>query len=318
MFRRPLTFVLLALAAVSGLQASEIAPGVDLLPGRFVRGEQPDGNTVLLRGETGLIVVDTGRHTEHTQAIVDYAKQAKLPIAAIVNTHWHLDHISGNAMLRRVFPGVRIYASDALAAAQRGFLATYRAQLADAVAKTSDAAQRASWEAEMARIDAGAQLAPDEVVTASGERRIAGRALDLRLTDHAVTAADLWLRDEKSRVVVAGDLVTLPVPLFDTACPAHWQEALGQLANADFDVLVPGHGALMDRKRFATYRKAFDHLLSCAASKQEKGACIDGWMQDASGLLTGEDPAWVRSMLDYYLDKSLRGDAAHRAELCGN
>ena len=64
-----------ALACVCSRTVSgdtELAPGVDLLPGRFVKGTQPDGNTVILRGRTGLVVVDTGRHPEHTQGVIDF------------------------------------------------------------------------------------------------------------------------------------------------------------------------------------------------------------------------------------------------------
>jgi glyoxylase-like metal-dependent hydrolase (beta-lactamase superfamily II) len=314
---RTASVMLLGLAMAGRLSAGEIAPGVELLPGRFVPGEQPDGNTVVFRTESGLVVVDTGRHPEHTQAIIDLAARLKLPVVAVVNTHWHLDHVAGNPALRRAFPGAKVFASNAIFEAQKGFLASYRAQLADAIGKSTDKEQQASWLAEVARIDAGPLLAPDEVVTTSGRRTIAGRTFDVELTDHAVTAADLWLFDPASGVLVAGDLVTLPVPLLDTACPAHWLAALGRLSKVDFRILVPGHGAPMRREQLETYRTAFEHLLGCAASKQEKAVCVDGWLHDAAALLAGEDPKWVRSLLDYYMDSSLRGDATRNARLCG-
>jgi len=317
MRRRNGRIALALLFAAASASATELAPGVELLPGKFVRGPQPDGNTVVFRGTGGLIAVDTGRHAEHTQQIVDFAAAAGLPLAAVVNTHWHLDHIAGNAPLREAFPGLKIYASDALPAALKGFLATYRSQLVDVIAKTDDAAKKATWQAELARVEAGDRLAPDVVVNRSGEWSIAGRELELQRTDHAVTAADVWIFDPATRILVSGDLVTLPVPLMDTACAPHWQAALGELAKKDFVRLVPGHGPPLDRRQFETYRTAFDHLVACAASSQEKSACIDGWMHDAAELVASEDPAWVRSILDYYVDSNLRGEAGHRAGLCG-
>jgi glyoxylase-like metal-dependent hydrolase (beta-lactamase superfamily II) len=310
----------LALACVGSRTVSgdtELAPGVDLLPGRFVKGTQPDGNTVILRGRTGLVVVDTGRHPEHTQGVIDFANAAHLPVVAIVNSHWHLDHLGGNAMLRKAFPDVRVYASAAFADARKGFLARYRAQLEDMVRKTPDSAAQKPWLAEIALIDAGDALAPDEIVATSGERTLAGRRLRLELEDHAVTAGDLWVFDKATRVLVAGDLVTLPVPFLDTACPERWKAALDRLAKTDFVLLVPGHGAPMHRHQFEVYRKAFDGLLKRAASDQPKPSCIAGWMHDAGPLLAGEDPAFVRSLLDYYVDNSLRGDASRRTTLCG-
>src|SRR4051812_27690148 len=101
-----------ALLLVTAL-ATHIAKDVDLIPGRFVPGSQPDGNTIVFNATRGLIVIDTGRHPDHTNAILDFAKQRKRPVAAVVNTHWHLDHIGGNPVVRRAYPGVRIYASSA-------------------------------------------------------------------------------------------------------------------------------------------------------------------------------------------------------------
>jgi glyoxylase-like metal-dependent hydrolase (beta-lactamase superfamily II) len=304
-----------AAATLSVALPTRLAPGVDLLPGRFVPNVQPDGNTVVLRAPKGLIVVDTGRHPEHTQAILDLAARGRARVAAVVNTHWHLDHVGGNPMLRKRYPEARVYASGALAGALKGFLADYRAQLQAMIDKTADARAQEPWRAELAIIDSGPALGPDEVVAASGERTIAGRRLKLGLESHAVTAGDVWLFDPGTRVLAAGDLVTLPVPFFDTACPSGWQAALGNLDAIDFALLVPGHGAPMERKQFETYRSAFDRLLSCAASQREREECIAGWVRDAATLLTTEDPAFVRSLTGYYVDQ-LRADPARLARLC--
>lgn len=318
------TLSALLLAAACALTAggaahatTPVAPGVTLVPGAFVPGRQPDGNSVIIRAPDGLIVIDSGRHPAHAQQIIDYAIASKLPIRAVINSHWHLDHVGGNPMLRRAYPGLRVHAGAAIEDAMRGFLADYRAQLQAGLDKTGgDAAAQAPLRAELALIDAGKALYPDVAVTASGTRRIAGRTLDLHLQRDAVTAGDVWVFDPATRLLVAGDLVTLPVPFLDTACPERWKAALNDLAAVDFAVLVPGHGAPMDRAAFASYRIAFGHLLACAASAAPKSACIDGWSRDAAPLLTDADPQFVRALLDYYMDTSLRADAAHTAKLC--
>lgn len=295
----------------------ELAPGVHLLPGRFVPGEQPDGNTVVWAAPAGLVVVDSGRHRAHTQAIVDFARAAKLPVAAVVNTHWHLDHLGGNAMLRREYPGLRVLASDAFPGALGGFLARYREYLEGAVAKAGPEGA-ASERAELALLDAAPALAPDEVVAASGPRRIAGRELVLTLERHAVTAGDLWLLDRESGVLAAGDLVTLPVPFLDTACPERWRAALDRLAAAEFGRLVPGHGPPLDRAGLDRYRRAFGALLDCAASERPKESCAEGWIGDLGPLLPAAEQAFARQLLDYYIETALRGAPAARAGLCGD
>ncbi len=312
--------MLAALAAAPAAPAVRaLAHGVHWLPGTFVAGTQPDGNTLILDGKDGLIVFDTGRHAQHAQQIIDYAKQRAMPVAVVVNSHWHLDHVGGNARIRAAYPGVRVYASRAIEDAMHGFLAEYRGQLQAMLAKPGgDAAARSSYRDELALIDAGAALYPDEAVTGSGPRSLAGRSLRIGLERNAVTAGDVWLFDPASRVLAAGDLVTLPAPLLDTACAARWKAALADLDRVDFDRLFPGHGAPMPRAGFTVYRRAFDRLLACAATAQPKQVCVDGWMRDAASLIPVHDRDLARSLLDYYLDSNLRGDATRTKALCAS
>ena len=314
MIRVALVAAVALLAAAS--PAVQIAPGIHLLPGAFVPGSQPDGNTIVLEAPDGLIVVDTGRHARHVQAIADFAANAKKPVKAIVNTHWHLDHVGGNAVLRDRFPGLRVYASGALHDARSGFLANYRAQLEEVVAKTTDAAALEGFRAELRLIDEGARLEPDEVIAKPGRRAIAGLPLEVGLETYAVTAGDVWLFEPKSRVLLAGDLVTLPVPFLDTACPPRWQDALDRLALIDFERLVPGHGEPMTRAAFDTYRGAFTRLLACGRSDRPKESCISGWLADAQALVPEGERGFTRALMDYYVGV-LRADPAKTAKLCG-
>ncbi|HET6899841.1 MAG TPA: MBL fold metallo-hydrolase, partial [Vicinamibacteria bacterium] len=303
--------------ATAAVAAIDVAPGTSLLRGRFVLTEQPDGNTTILRAPQGLIVVDTGRHAAHTQRIVDFAAAAGQPVAAVVNTHWHLDHVGGDVMLRRLFPKMRVYASTAIESARTGFLARYHQQLEGALAKAAADPEKETLRAELALIDAGSALVPDQPVTKTGPVTIAGRPLQLGVQPPAVTAADVWVYDPATRVLMSGDLVTLPTPLFDTACPAGWKSALDALAGVPFEKLVPGHGPVLTRDQFESYRRAFGNLLTCAASPKAKGECIDGWLADAGPLVPAEEQKMARALLDYYLDTSLRPpDPAKAADLC--
>jgi glyoxylase-like metal-dependent hydrolase (beta-lactamase superfamily II) len=179
------------------------------------------------------------------------------------------------------------------------------------LAKKEDAAQRA----ELAILDFGKQLAPTDVIAKSGEREMAGKALTVTLEANAVTAGDLWIFDPATNVVIAGDLVTLPAPFLDTACPSGWQRSLDDLAKADFDLLIPGHGAPMTHKQFDVYRASFTKLLACAASKSAQEECVNGWITGVAGLQRDADDAFARAVTAYYVDV-LRGDPARVAKLC--
>lgn len=304
-------------SSIGAEEATRVVPGVDVIRSAYVPGRQPDGNSVIFRGADGLVVMDTGRHIEHTQRVIEYAHAANLPIKAVINSHWHLDHVGGNPRIRAAFPAARVYASPAIDEAMHGFLADYHKQLEAAIAQGKDAAQVQAWRGELALIESGKALYPDITIEKSQTLRLAGRDFQIHLQAHAVTAGDVWLFDPKTQVLAAGDLVTLPVPFLDTACPARWQEALGVLAKTNFKVLVPGHGAPMSRGDFDTYRQAYANLLTCTASTQEKSACIDGWTHDVAPLLSADDSKAAQPMLDYYIDNSLRADLAKTTKLCG-
>jgi glyoxylase-like metal-dependent hydrolase (beta-lactamase superfamily II) len=296
--------------------AALIAPGTYLVAGEATPNRQPDGNSVILVAPQGLIVFDTGRHEEHARELLDFAGAQHQPIAAIINSHWHLDHVGGNPRLRAAFPDVRVYASSAIDAARTGFLADYRTQLAAEMAASKNPQAQQSMRTEIALIDEGAALGPTDVIAKSARMAIAGRTLQLNLERDAVTAGDIWVYDPDTRVLLAGDLVTLPAPFFESACPSRWRAALAHLEKTPFEQLVPGHGAPMQRPQFMAYRKAFSNLLDCASGSAESARCIDGWIGAAPGLQNSKDVSYARTLIGYYLENYLRHPSERIRKFC--
>jgi glyoxylase-like metal-dependent hydrolase (beta-lactamase superfamily II) len=298
--------------------AVPIGKGVHFIEGGLEPGRQPDGNSVVFEAPDGLIVVDSGRHAEHQRKILALAAARRLPIAALVNTHWHLDHSGGNAELREAAGGeLSIHASRAVEGALTGFLARSKAEAVAFLASgKADTATAAEIEGDIAAVDEPRSLLPTAPADGSGERRIAGRPLSLRLAQHAATAGDVWVYDAASGIVAVGDLVTLPVPFFDTACPEGWRRALTEIAGTPFTRLVPGHGAVMGRPEFMVWKRAFERLLDCAGSSRGDGACIAGWQSEAAALLGPDEGKQVDAMLGYYLKTRLRGKPGERVRYC--
>jgi glyoxylase-like metal-dependent hydrolase (beta-lactamase superfamily II) len=294
-------YLLAALAApwlVAGAASppgpERVAPGVWVVAGGMLPGREPDGNSVIFEAPDGLIVVDTGRHEWHRASLLALASARQQPIVAIVNTHWHLDHVSGNPALRAAFPGVRVHASNAIDGAIDGFLAKSAREAQQYVDDPQlPATLRDDIRADRDTIANAAALRPDEVIDRSGLRTVGGRPLWFHLASRAVTAGDVWLYDPASRVAVLGDLVTLPAPFLDTACPSGWLAALDAVLATDFAVALPGHGAPMTHAQVRHYRDALGAFIACALATGPAGTCATDWAAAAASLPAG--PNYCRS-----------------------
>ena len=286
--------------------AIEIAPKTFLIRGTPMPGRGPDGNTIIIDAPDGLIVVDTGRHKVHSDAILTFAAERKRPIAVIVNTHWHLDHASGNGRLKAAHPKARVYTTTAVdkALAPGGFLARNLDDAKKMLASTNDAVRRDEIQIFIATMEARSDLRPDVPLTKSASMQLAGRPLDVHVTDKAVSDADVWFFDKATRVAVIGDLITLPVPYFETACPERWRASLDEVWATPFETAVPGHGRPMTRAQFDAYRQAYGAFISCVQSSSAPAQCSKGWVDGVSSLVD-DDPARRRSIAsnaDYYVE----------------
>jgi glyoxylase-like metal-dependent hydrolase (beta-lactamase superfamily II) len=305
------------LAACGGSQPTAPAhaaydPELTVIPGAFPTDRGPDGNSIILRAPRGLIVVDTGRHPLHTDKLIAFARLAGAPIAAIINTHWHLDHSGGNARIRAAYPGAELIATHAVEGALVGFFPKGRAQ-GDALLASGKATPQQVEDIQLGRaaIADTRNLLPSRPITESHPIDIAGRPLDVHVAPFAATEADLWIYDAATRTVLAGDLVVAEVPFFDSGCPEGWRAALGEIAATPFNRLIPGHGDAMTRDAFERWRTAFNALLDCAASPADTATCVAGWRTAAAPFIPAGDENRIDEYTAYYLTEILRSPRAH-------
>lgn len=308
-------FSALALAACSPAAAKPAA--FVLQSGHIDLDKGPDGNTVILDTPRGLVVVDTGRHTDHAEAIVKQARWTGKPVIAVVNTHWHLDHTTGNRDILAVFPKARLVATDAMRGALAGFLARSRSQADKALADPKlDPDERIRILRAYAAIDDVRAMVPARPVRGDERLTLGGRRFELHVAPRAATEADLWLTVPDEKLVIVGDLVVAPVPFFDTGCEEGRTAALDAIAQARWDTLIPGHGAPMTRAEFTRWRSAFQNWLDCARSTAPAAACVDGWMEAAKGFYSAGEAPSVRMMARYYVEQVLRAPSAKRMTYC--
>ena len=293
------------------------ATAFQLIPGSVPLDKGPDGNSIILDAPHGLIVVDTGRHPEHSAKILAAARARGSPIAAIVNTHWHLDHTTGNFDLRQAYPVAQVYATNAI----DGALATYlkqgreRSDKALADPKTS-ATDRAQIQRGRHRIDHPDTLRATRPVLRSARMVIAGRALDVHVAPFAASEADIWLYDRKERLAVVGDLVVDIVPFMDTACADGWLRALDEIERTPFVTLIPGHGPAMSRNDFLSWKKAFADFVACGRSQADNSSCVAGWEKGAAKFIDEAHRTYVREAADYYITTRLRSSPDEQQRYC--
>jgi glyoxylase-like metal-dependent hydrolase (beta-lactamase superfamily II) len=304
-------------AACAAPSAGTKADSYHLIPGSVPMDKGPDGNSIFLDAPEGLILIDTGRHPAHAERLLAYASERGKPIAAIVNTHWHLDHTTGNYDIHHAYPQARVYATGAIEGALVGFLNRNRDQVDEMLADPGTPEAR---KAEMLRgravIDNPDRLRPTVPVSASGPMWIAGRKFEVHVAPFAATEADLWLYDPKVRLAIVGDLVVDIVPFMDTACADGWRKALKELEATPFLTLIPGHGAPMDRATFVHWKGAFDNFVDCGRSTTPKEECVGGWKRDAAPFIDAAHAGYVEEAAAYYIDTRLRSSSEEQQKYC--
>ena len=214
--------------------AQALADGVVLIEGGFEAGRQPDGNTVVLEGDDGLVVFDTGRHPAHSQRILDFAATSKSahrgageqPLAS-------RPHQWKSAVARGVSDVDRVRQPCHRRSHVRLPCELPKAGAAVPRATGRSGRSRRTCAPTWPRSRAARPCTPDINITQAGELSLAGRALRIGYETNTVTGGDVWLYDTATDTLAAGDLVTLPAPFFDTACPPRWSEALARLQAVD-------------------------------------------------------------------------------------
>lgn len=197
-----------------------------------------------------------------------------LPIAHVVMSHVHPDHIFGAGAFQQDDPVFIGHASLPAALAQRGRY--YQERLEEILGPGR----------------AGPVVMPTRTVTGAAEIDLGGRVIGLTAHATAHTDTDLSLLDHKTGTLLLADLLFVErVPSLDGSLKG-WLAALGALRALPAARAVPGHGpAAVDWPRGAADLERYLNVLST----ETRAAIADniGIEQAVARVATGERDSWA-------------------------
>lgn len=261
-----------------GFEVTRLAEGVYALIRSEPVGLMVDANTVFIINDEDVVVVDANLGPASARAsIAALRRLTRKPVRRLINTHWHDDHVLGNATWREAFPDIEFIGHRSMADYLPGQgLKNRQAMLRDAPAgvamlrsllekardmdgrELSPQARQAyssdirlveRYLAETPSVDivGPTRLVEDRLVLEHGSRRI-----EVLHLGRGHTAGDLVVHLAAERIVITGDLVVAPVPLIgrDQSHVGDWPATLERVLGLGAALLVPGHGPVQRDDRY--------------------------------------------------------------------
>jgi glyoxylase-like metal-dependent hydrolase (beta-lactamase superfamily II) len=266
--------VLLAAAAAARAQGpadtmftvTEARPGVYFVTGR--PGEVVGGNAAFVVTDRDVVVVDGLMTPTAARALVgEIRRVTDKPIRYLVDTHFHYDHTNGNGVfgagveiVAHSWTRARLAATGAQAITQlRGAVPAQLAALRARRDTTTDPAARALLDRQGRNLErAGSEYQslavtlPTVAVDSSLVLyRGGGQEIRILYLGRGHTGGDLFVHLPREGVLIAGDMLTNTAgpPYMADGYAGEWGATLRRVAQLDFAVTLPGHGAPVEGKQ---------------------------------------------------------------------
>ena len=216
-------------------------------------------NAGFVVGDDGVAVIDTFENAPAAQALLGEIRMVtKLPIRFVVNTHYHLDHVAGNAVFAK---------EGAVIVAHRNVPAWIHTENLKFFGKNITPEQKSQVE----------NLAtPNMLFDSSTELRLGSVALRVEFfPGHTGGDSIVVVQQDKSAVVFCGDLFwrqTLPNLIDASTLP--WMETLSTFTRFSAEspiVFIPGHGDPGNASDVAAFRGYLSDLREWVSGAKKDG-----------------------------------------------
>lgn len=312
-----------------GARMERVADGVYAIIHANATDEWPHGNTGVIVGSDGVLVVDACYLPSRARADIALIRRVThRPVRYLVYTHWHFDHNNGASEYVAAWPGVQIVSeretgdwiplnatywsrySTRPDSPRRAALAALEREVttgADSAGNPLTAEQRrmkatavAQRKAELAELATLKPMTPtmrfDGALTLDVGRQVVLRDRARANSPHDVT---IWLPADS--ILFTGDIVVQsPLPFVGASSPVPWIRVLEDLEHEPAGAVVPGHGPVMHDMSYVRQVRALLEAATAAARQ----AALDGhpldWLQDSVRLdeVRRATPAWRDPSLD--------------------
>lgn len=267
----------------------QLAEGIYAVSPRFA-----GANGALILNPSGHIVVDTHGSPASAQALINAVRKiSDVPIRYVVNTHWHVDHHSGNPAYRKAFGDDIVFISHdetrkeipTVGADQFADAAPYRSMPIEsansALVENVDGHGAPLSAAQIAAIkmfrDAQTEFASQQEyaytladLTYSKSITLHGdsNAVEIFFLHPAHTRSDsiVYVRDQQ--ILIVGDLLTQPILWSWSSYPSSYVLTLKTLEQLPVKKIVIGHGGpVLEGKSYLTQVRRFLETTVAHAAK---------------------------------------------------
>jgi glyoxylase-like metal-dependent hydrolase (beta-lactamase superfamily II) len=224
-----------------------------------------DSNSTLIVGDDACLVIDTRTTHEQGADLAERVRRITPHPWTVVNTHHHFDHVFGNS----AFLPCDVWGHPRCAEILRADGEAMRTRMIG----HATAAGRPDLAEQLEHV---VVHPPNQMVSEYVDLSVGGRSVQLHHLGRGHTDNDVVVRVPDCGLLHAGDLVEEGgPPSFNDSYPLDWFDTMSRVSGLSEGVVVPGHGAVVDREFVDNQRAEIGAVVALAREVHAEGGRIE-------------------------------------------